>query len=78
MSAAADRHHTEYEEVVPVSREDTGADDREGNDKLHEHVAMLEAEIVNLRQRLQEAPKRVRTLEERLLETKGQLAQAVC
>ena len=38
---------------------------------------MLEAEIVNLRQRLQEAPKRVRTLEERLLETKGQLAQAV-
>ena len=27
--------------------------------------------------RLQDAPKRVRTLEERLLETKGQLAQAV-
>ena len=74
MGFAADRHHTEYEEVVPVSREDTGA---EGNDKLREHVAMLEAEIVNLRQRLQEAPKRVRTLEERLLETKGQLAQAV-
>src|SRR5688572_1326584 len=64
-----------FEEVVPVSREDTGADD--SNDKLHEHVAMLEAEIVNLRQRLQEVPKRVRTLEERLLETKGQLAQAV-
>ena len=30
-----------------------------------------------LRRRLQDAPKRVRTLEERLLETKGQLAQAV-
>ncbi|MFA9563473.1 MAG: proteasome ATPase [Acidimicrobiales bacterium] len=30
-----------------------------------------------LRRRLQDAPKRVRTLEERLLETKGQLSQAV-
>ncbi|MET1048370.1 MAG: proteasome ATPase [Acidimicrobiales bacterium] len=37
----------------------------------------MEEEIVVLRRRLQEAPKRVRTLEERLLETKGQLAQAV-
>ncbi|MDQ1383142.1 MAG: proteasome-associated ATPase, partial [Actinomycetota bacterium] len=34
-------------------------------------------EVVVLRRRLQDAPKRVRTLEERLLETKGQLAQAV-
>jgi proteasome-associated ATPase len=34
-------------------------------------------EIQTLRRRLQDAPKRVRTLEERLLETKGQLAQAV-
>ncbi len=30
-----------------------------------------------LRRRLQEGPRRVQTLEERLLETKGQLAQAV-
>ncbi|MGE3620842.1 MAG: proteasome ATPase [Acidimicrobiia bacterium] len=37
----------------------------------------MEEEIVSLRRRLQDAPKRVRTLEERLLETKGQLAQAV-
>ncbi|MFO1538531.1 MAG: proteasome ATPase [Actinomycetota bacterium] len=37
----------------------------------------LEAEIAVLRRRLQDAPKRVRTLEERLLETKGQLAQAI-
>ena len=37
----------------------------------------LEEEIVLLRRRLQDAPKRVRTLEERLLETKGQLSQAV-
>ena len=34
--------------------------------------------MASLRRRLQDAPKRVRTLEERLLETKGQLAQAVC
>ncbi|MEM9562991.1 MAG: proteasome ATPase [Actinomycetota bacterium] len=37
----------------------------------------MEEEVVNLRRRLQDAPKRVRTLEERLLDTKGQLAQAV-
>ncbi|MFA5884436.1 MAG: proteasome ATPase [Acidimicrobiia bacterium] len=40
-------------------------------------VKSLEEEIAVLRRRLQDAPKRVRTLEERLLETKGQLAQAV-
>src|SRR5881409_998935 len=37
----------------------------------------LEEEVAFLRRKLQDAPKRVRTLEERLLETKGQLAQAV-
>ena len=42
-----------------------------------EQVAALEKEMAVLRQRLQDAPKRVRTLEERLLETKGQLAKAV-
>ena len=42
-----------------------------------EQVAALEEEIAVLRHRLQDAPKRVRTLEERLLETKGQLAKAV-
>jgi len=40
-------------------------------------AAELEDEVATLRRRLQDAPKRVRTLEERLLETKGQLAQAV-
>ncbi len=40
-------------------------------------VADLEAEVATLLRRLQDAPKRVRTLEERLLETKGQLARAV-
>ena len=37
----------------------------------------LNDEITQLRARLADAPKRVRALEERLLETKGQLAQAV-
>ncbi len=44
---------------------------------LREQALAMEEEVVSLRRRLQEAPKRVRTLEERLLETKGQLAQAV-
>ena len=47
------------------------------NAALHEQVRELEDEISSLVRRLQDAPKRVRTLEERLLETKGQLAQAV-
>jgi proteasome-associated ATPase len=46
-------------------------------DQLQETIKGLEEEVVVLRRRLQDAPKRVRTLEERLLETKGQLAQAV-
>ena len=46
-------------------------------DQLQELIKGLEEEVVVLRRRLQDAPKRVRTLEERLLEAKGQLAQAV-
>ncbi len=45
--------------------------------RLRMVAAGLEDEVTALRQRLQDSPKRVRTLEERLLETKGQLAQAV-
>src|SRR6185369_5944337 len=45
--------------------------------ELTEQSKILEEEVAMLRRRLQDAPKRVRTLEERLLETKGQLAQAV-
>jgi proteasome-associated ATPase len=44
---------------------------------LRAQSSMLEDEVETLRRRLQDAPKRVRTLEERLLETKGQLAQAI-
>src|SRR6187455_236031 len=45
--------------------------------QLQETIKGLEEEVVALRRRLQDAPKRVRTLEERLLETKGELARAV-
>jgi len=44
---------------------------------LRLQVKTLQEELAVLRRRLQDAPKRVRPLEERLLETKGQLAQAV-
>ncbi len=45
--------------------------------RLQEQVKALEEEVVTLRRRLQDAPKRVRLLEEKLLETKGQLSQAM-
>ena len=44
---------------------------------MREQAEILEEEVISLRRKLQDAPKRVRTLEEKLLETKGQLAQAV-
>lgn len=46
-------------------------------DAERRQIAVLTEEIDALRNRLDEAPKRVRALEERLLETKGQLSQAV-
>jgi len=46
-------------------------------EELQAQIAELEGEIRTLRRRAQDAPKRVRTLEERLLETKGQLSKAV-
>jgi proteasome-associated ATPase len=45
--------------------------------ELMDQSRALEEEVQTLRRRLQDAPKRVRTLEEKLLETKGQLTQAV-
>ncbi len=56
---------------------DEPEEDVPAQEDLHERVAEMEEEIASLVRRLQDAPKRVRTLEERLLETKGQLAQAV-
>ena len=49
----------------------------DSTEALRAQVDALGEEIAHLRARLADAPKRVRALEERLLETKGQLAQAV-
>ena len=60
-----------------------GADEREVAElraqahAMEDQVAAMEEEVAALRRRLADAPKRVRTLEERLLETKGQLQQAL-
>jgi len=43
-------------------------------DVLRAHLVVLEDEVAHLRHKLVDAPKRVRALEERLLEIKGQLA----
>jgi proteasome-associated ATPase len=48
-----------------------------GPAELREHARALEDELISMRRRLQDVPKRVRTLEEKLLETKGQLQQAI-
>ncbi|MBT8211561.1 MAG: proteasome ATPase [Acidimicrobiia bacterium] len=45
--------------------------------ELRTTIATLEEELSVLRRRLQDSPRRVRVLEERLLEAKGQLTQAV-
>ena len=45
--------------------------------ELREQIRLVEDEVIALRRKLADAPKRVRALEERLLETKGQLAQAL-
>jgi proteasome-associated ATPase len=66
--------------VVPASSSEYErrlADYEQEVGTLLEQVKSLEEEVIQLRRKLQDAPKRVRTLEERLLETKGQLAQAV-
>ncbi|MEZ5322698.1 MAG: proteasome ATPase [Microthrixaceae bacterium] len=54
--------------------------DAEGTDDVDELKAALAAaneDVATLLRRLHDTPRRVRTLEERLLETKGRLAQAV-
>ena len=50
------------------------ANDSEAADILRAQVIVLEEEIGHLRQKLVDAPKRMRALDERLLEAKGQLA----
>jgi proteasome-associated ATPase len=53
------------------------ADPDDDLESLRAQSVVLEQEIADLRRRLADAPRRMRALEERLLETKGQLAQAV-
>jgi len=51
--------------------------DEDDLETLRARALTAEEEVTALRRRLQESPRRVQTLEEKLLETKGQLAQAV-
>ena len=53
------------------------AGDEDDLETLRARATSAEEEVTILRRRLQESPRRVQTLEEKLLETKGQLAQAV-
>ncbi|MBA3605755.1 MAG: proteasome ATPase [Acidimicrobiia bacterium] len=61
----------------PAARGDSVSGPDDITDAEQAQVDALNDEITHLRARLADAPKRVRALEERLLETKGQLAQAV-
>jgi proteasome-associated ATPase len=58
-------------------RRRAGSGDEDDVEALLLRVAAAEEEVTLLRRRLQESPRRVQALEEKLLETKGQLAQAV-
>ncbi len=57
--------------------DDTGSGPVDAGGASEAQIASLVDEIEHLRSRLADAPKRVHSLEERLLETKGQLVQAV-
>ena len=66
-------------EVVPTAGTDEESErsERLELEQLAERARRSEEEVAALRRRLSEGPGRVQTLEERLLETKGQLSQAV-
>src|ERR1700728_4677674 len=72
-------------EVIPTVDFEDGNGDRPAGagqgdddlDSLRVRAHAAEEEVTVLRRRLQESPRRVQTLEEKLLETKGQLAQAI-
>jgi proteasome-associated ATPase len=57
--------------------QDPNADEALEAGELRRQIQFLEEETALLRRRLQDSPRQVRVLEERLLETKGQLAQAL-
>ncbi len=62
---------------MPEGIDDYDRLDNLGNLTADERVRLLETEVGELRRKLQDAPVRVRALEERLLEVSGQLAQTV-
>jgi proteasome-associated ATPase len=61
----------------PVAEPDRDRDEQQEHDRgaLEAQLTLLGEENAHLRARLADTPNRVRSLEERLLETKGQLAQ---
>ena len=61
----------------PEPTKDNERSERSELEQLTERARRSEEEVAALRRRLSEGPGRVQTLEERLLETKGQLSQAV-
>ena len=61
----------------PETDEENERSERIELEQLAERARRSEEEVAALRRRLSEGPGRVQTLEERLLETKGQLSQAV-
>ncbi|MFT3854705.1 MAG: proteasome ATPase [Ilumatobacteraceae bacterium] len=68
---------TDADHGQPSDERFADADGGDDEATLRAHVVALDEEIGHLRRRLADAPKRQRALEERLLETKGQLAHAV-
>jgi proteasome-associated ATPase len=70
---------TDYDEQVArgEAKQREVAELRAEKSSWEDERATYEEEVATLRRRLADAPKRVRTLEERLLETKGQLQQAL-
>jgi proteasome-associated ATPase len=69
----ADRPKQPRARREPEPGPDPGAEASE----LRRQIQFLEEETALLRRRLHDSPRQVRVLEERLLETKGQLAQAL-
>ena len=67
----------DFDDVHDDRRPPAEGYDDEDLDALRVRAQAAEEEVTLLRRRLQESPRRVQTLEEKLLETKGQLAQAI-
>ena len=63
--------------MLAIDDDLTPSDEMSEVEDLQARIELLEEDLATMRRRLHDAPKRVRTLEGRLLETKGQLAQAV-